>query len=206
MSFIALCVLLGFGARRFPGLNVGATIALLLFTYGLWSLGSPLWAIPVFIAMMTLALARAGRFSGRYVGVRAVARACLPLVAILVLSNTNSAHNFWYAPYLAAAATLVDIAVVQVIGHRPAALVAAVAACSASILIPAALAIFSPTRSVLLVFLATAIAASAALALRRRYPAESRMGNVIPAMSAILVAAVVAGAEYWRAIPRWIIQ
>jgi phytol kinase len=206
VSFITLFLLIGFGARRFPGLNVGATIALLLFTYGLWSLGSPLWAIPVFIAMVTLALARSGKFSGRYVGVRAVTRACLPLVAILVLSNTNNAHNFWYAPYLAAAATLVGIAIVQVIGHRPIAAVSATAACAASILIPAAIAIFSPARSVLLISVVTVLAASAALALRRRYPAESRMGNVIPAMTAIVVATVVAGAEYWRAVPRWIIQ
>ena len=42
--------------------------------------------------------------AGTYIGVRPVARACIPLVAILVLSNTNAAHNFWYAPYLGAAA------------------------------------------------------------------------------------------------------
>lgn len=206
VSFVALLVLLAYGARRFPGLNAGATIALLLFTYGLWSLGSPFWAIPVFIAMVAIALVRAGRVSGRVIGVRGVARACLPLVAILVLSNTNGAHNFWYAPYLAAATTLVAIAVVQVIGHRALAAGVALLACVASVGVPAALAIFAPGRSVLLVWGAAILAAAAALGLRRRYPRESRLGNVIPASTAIVVAALVAGAEAWRLVPRWIIQ
>jgi len=205
-SFVGLCVVIGIGARRFPGLNVGATIAVLLFTYGLWSLGSPLWALPVFIAMVALVTARSGKFSGRYIGVRPVARACMPLVAILIVSNTNDAHNFWFAPFLGAAAAMTVIGVVQAVGHRTRALVLALAACAAIILIPTAFAISAPVASLVTLFAVALMGGAAALAMRTRYPAESRLGNFIPALTAIATAAVIASLQYPRAIPSWTIQ
>jgi hypothetical protein len=45
-----------------------------------------------------------------------------------------------------------------------------------------------------------------ALALRKRYPSESRVGDVIPALVAIAAAAVVALLEYHATIPRWVIR
>jgi hypothetical protein len=197
---------MGFGAHWFPILNVGATIAVLLFTYGLWSLGSPLWALPVFIGLIALVTARSGRFSGKYIGVRPVARACIPLVAILILSNTNAAHNFWYAPYLGAAAAMTVIGVVQAGGTRARAVALAVAACAAIVLLPTQFAPSAPAASVALLFAIALAGGGAALAMRRRYPAQSRLGEAIPAVTAMLTAGAVAGAEYLRVVPTWIIQ
>ncbi len=205
-SFVGLCAVIGIGAHRFPGLNVGATIAVLLFTYGLWSLGSPLWALPVLIAMVALVTARSGRFSGRYIGVRPVARACLPLVAILIVSNMNDAHNFWYAPFLGAAAAMTVIGVAQAAGHRPRALVLALGACLAIVLIPTAFAIAYPPSSIAVLFTVALLGGAAALAMRTRYPAASRLGDFIPAVTAIVATAVVAALQYQRAIPTWTIQ
>lgn len=205
-SLVGLCIVMGFGARWFPVLNVGATIAVLLFTYGLWSLGSPLWALPVFIALVALVTARSGRFSGTYIGVRPVARACIPLFAILILSNTNAAHNFWYAPYLGAAAAMTVIGVVQAAGSRARAVVLAVAACAAIILLPTRFAPSAPWSSIVLLFGIALLGGGAALAMRRRYPAQSRLGEAIPALTAILTAGAIAGTEYIGAVPTWIIQ
>lgn len=206
LSFIGLCALIATGARRFPELNAGATIAVLLFTYGLWSLGSPLWALPVLVALFTIAVARAGRQTPRRVGVQPVARACMPLVAILILSNTYAAHNFWYAPFLAAATALGVIGVVQAAGHRLATLAMALFTAAAMVLPPAFAVIHAPSSSVVTLFLVALLAGGAALALRRRYPAESRLGNVIPALAAIVTAGAVAGAQRAGALQGWVIQ
>lgn len=206
LSLLGLCAAIAIGAKRFPGLNVGATIAVLLFTYGLWSLGSPLWALPVLIAMLAFVAARSGRFSGRYVGVRPVVRACLPLAAILIVSNMNDAHNFWYPPFLSAAAALTVIGVVQAVGHRPRAVLIALAACAAIILVPTAFAASAPAASLVALFVVALLGGAAALGMRRRYPAESRLGNLIPALAAIVAAGVIAGSEYVRAIPTWTLR
>lgn len=205
-SLVGLCVVMGVGAHWFPALNVGATIAVLLFTYGLWSLGSPLWALPVFIALIALVTARSGRFSGTYIGVRPVARACIPLAAILILSNTNAAHNFWYAPYLGAAAAMTVIGVVQAGGSRARSVVLALAACAAIVLLPTRFAPGAPFPSVALLIALALAGGGAALTLRRRYPAQSRLGEAIPALTAMLTAGAVAAAEYLRIVPTWIIQ
>lgn len=205
-SLIGLAAVIGIGARNVPGLNVGATIAVLLFTYGLWSLGSPLWALPVLIALVALVVARSGRFSGRYVGVRPVARACMPLVAILIVSNMNQAHNFWFAPFLGATAAMTAIGVVQAAGHRLRALVLALGACAAIVLIPAAIAISAPAVSVAALFVVALLGGAGALALRTAYPAESRLGNAIPALTAIIAASMIALGELTRAIPTWVIE
>ena len=205
-SLVGLGVLIGIGARRFPGLNVGATIAVLLFTYGLWSLGSPLWALPVLIALVALVIARSGRFSGKYIGVRPVSRAALPLVAILVVSNMNAAHNFWFAPFLGATAAMTAIGVVQAVGHRPRAVALALGSCAAIVGIPGAIAITAPMISVAALLIVALVFGALALALRKAYPAESRLGGAIPALAAIAAAALLAGAQATRLIPNWIIE
>jgi dolichol kinase len=206
LSFIGLCAVIVAGARRFPELNAGATIAVLLFTYGLWSLGSPLWALPVLVALFAIAAARAGRKTPRHVGVQPVARACMPLVAILILSNTYAAHNFWYAPFLGAATALAVIGVVQAAGHKLSTVVMALFTAAAMILPPTYAVIHAPGESVATLFAFALLAGGAALALRKRFPAQSRLGNVIPAIAAIITAGAVAGAEYSGAVQSWVIQ
>lgn len=205
-SFLGLMALMGFGARSFPKLNVGATIAVLLFTYGLWSLGSPLWALPVLIGLVALVVARSGRFSGRYVGVRPVARASMPLFAILVVSNMNAAHNFWFAAFLGAAAAMTAIGVVQAAGHRPRAVVLAVTAIAAIVGLPAAAAISAPPSSIATLAAVAMLFGSIALALRTSWPAESRLGGLIPALTAIVAASAIAAAQYAGVVPQWTIE
>lgn len=206
VSLIGLCVVIGVGARRFPGLNVGATIAVLLFTYGLWSLGSPLWALPVLIALVALVTARTGRFSGRAVGVRPVARACMPLVAILIVANTYRTYDFWYAPFLGATAAMTSIGVIQAAGRRARALVLSVGACMALVLIPAAFAVREPGASIATLLSVALFAGAIAVVLRERYPAETRLGDIVPAMMAILAAFVVAGLQRVGVISPWTIS
>ena len=205
-SLVTLAVVFGIAARRLPALNVGATIAVLLFTYGLWSLGSPLWAMPVLIALLAMVVARTGRFSGKAIGVRPVARACMPLVAILVIANTYDASNWWYASFLGATAAMTAIGVVQAAGHRMRALVLAVGACAAIVLIPAFIAYRAPAGGIVVLLAVALLGGAAALAMRRRYPAESRLGNFIPAATAIVAAAFVAGAQRLGLVQHWIIQ
>lgn len=205
-SLVGLSIVIGICARRIPALNVGATIAILLFTYGLWSLGSPLWALPVLIALVALVVARSGKFSGSYIGVRPVARACLPLVAILVISNMNAAHNFWFATFLGATAAMTAIGVMHAAGDRPRGVVLALAACAAIVAIPALIAILAPVVSIVALVVVALGFGAAALALRTRYPAESRLGGAIPALAAIAAAALLAGAQATRVLPTWVIE
>lgn len=204
-SLVGLCAVIGVGARRFPGLNVGATIAVLLFTYGLWSLGSPLWAMPVLIALVAIVTARTEPFSGRAIGVRPVARACMPLVAILIIANTYHDYDFWYGPFLGAAAAMTAIAIVQVAGQRVRSFLLSFAACVAIVLIPAAFAIWAPGASIAALLLVAILGGATALVLRKRYPAESRVGDIIPALVAIAAAGIIASLEYEEIIPSWII-
>ena len=123
-----------------------------------------------------------------------------------MLSNTNAAHNFWYAPYLGAAAAMTVIGVVQAGGSRARAVVLALAACAAIVLLPTRFAPSAPPATVALLIAIALAGGAAALALRRRYPAQSRLGEAIPALTAMLTAGAVAGAEYLRIVPTWVIQ
>ena len=205
-SLITLAIVFGVAAHRVPALNVGATIAVLLFTYGLWSLGSPLWAMPVLIALLALVVARTGKFAGRPIGVRPVARACMPLVAILVVANTYQASNWWYASFLGATAAMTAIGVMQAAGNRVRAFLLAIGACAAIVLIPASIAHRAPSLGIVFLLAVALLGGAAALAMRRRYPAESRLGNFIPAATAIVAAGFVAGAQRLGLVEHWIIQ
>ncbi|HEU4996298.1 MAG TPA: hypothetical protein VFT29_15885 [Gemmatimonadaceae bacterium] len=203
VSLISLCLVIGFGARRFEGLNVGATIGVLLFTYGLWSLGSPLWAMPVLIALIALVTARSGRFSGKAIGVRPVARACMPLVAILIIANTYHADDFWFASFLGATAAMTAIGVMQAAGGRTRAFALTIAACGAIVLLPALFADSAPARSLAALLAVAALGGASAIALRRRFPTETRLGDIIPAAVAIVAALMIAGLQYGRVIAPW---
>ncbi len=205
VSLIALCTVIGVGARHFPGLNVGATIAVTLFTYGLWSLGSPVWALPVLIALVAIVTARTEPFSGRAIGVRPVVRAIVPLFAILIIANTYDAVDFWYAPYLGAVAAMTAIGVVHTGGQCTRSRLLSLGACAAIVLIPAGLVVSAPASSLVALVAVAVLGGASALALRARYPSAARLGNAIPALVAIGAAGIVALLEYQRTIPPWII-
>ncbi|MCP4203950.1 MAG: hypothetical protein GY769_18690 [bacterium] len=104
LSLVAICVVMALLVRRYPFFNVGAAIAVVLFSYANWSLGSWVWAVPVLagvavylVASMQLARGRAPRLR-----VRTVARALIPLFLILVVANAFGQYRMLFGPYLAA--------------------------------------------------------------------------------------------------------
>jgi phytol kinase len=94
---------------RFPFFNVGSAIAIILYAYGNWSLGSWHWALPVFAGLICYLLLwvrgtspdRAPRLK-----VRAVARALLVPFLFLALANGTGRHDLLFGPYLAASAAV----------------------------------------------------------------------------------------------------
>ncbi len=99
--------LLAFRTRSF---NMGGTIAFFLFTYGAWSLGSDLWALPILagfasymVAWLLMPLPPEGQ---ALLKVRIVFRAILIPLDILVLGNMLVMPDFFYAPFIASVATV----------------------------------------------------------------------------------------------------
>ncbi len=109
LSLVAICLLVALLVRRFPFFNVGASIAFILYAYGTWSLGSWLWALPVFAGFLCFLLvwfrvARPRRES--QVRVRTVARALLGPLVLLAVANGTRAFGTFFGPYLAASAAV----------------------------------------------------------------------------------------------------
>jgi hypothetical protein len=94
--------------------NVGATLALSMFAYGCWALGSPTWAMPVFsgfvfyVACRMMAPLPPGENAG--LRVRALARALLLPFAALAFANFRSLHAHFFGPFLAAGTAVVTFA------------------------------------------------------------------------------------------------
>jgi phytol kinase len=109
LSLVGICIGIGLLVWRFPSFNVGGTIAVILYAYGNWSLGSWRWALPVFIGLVCYILAWyrwASPHGASGTKVRTVVRALLPPSAILVLANSTDSHALFFAPYLTASAVV----------------------------------------------------------------------------------------------------
>ncbi len=109
ISLLAMCLLVGLAVWKLRSFNVGGTITFLLFAYGTWSLGSWIWAAPVFAGFAVYLLMRrafAPPEHLRGVKVRTTARALLPPFAMLVLANGLRQPEPFFAPYLAALAAV----------------------------------------------------------------------------------------------------
>ncbi len=110
LSLLAICLGVALLVWRVPTLNVGGTIAFVLFAYGTWSLGNWLWALPAFLGFLGY-LGAWSRFApprhAAGVRVRTVARALLPPFAMLALANGLRSPATFYGPYLAASAARV---------------------------------------------------------------------------------------------------
>ncbi len=122
LSLVLLCLLIALLIRLFPYFNVGGSIALMLYAYANWSLGSWLWAAPV-LAGLLLYLAGLFRLvtpgEGPLFRVRAVARSVLVPFAILIVANTLQRYDFLFGPYLAASATILTLAILSLWSRRP---------------------------------------------------------------------------------------
>ena len=103
-SLVAMCVVIGWLARRTRSLNVSGTIVLILGAYGAWSLGSEWWALPIlsaFVAYMASwywlpADGRAGLLK-----VRIVFRAVIIPLLLVIGANSFDAGATLYHPFLA---------------------------------------------------------------------------------------------------------
>ncbi len=109
LSLLAICAGVGLAVWRSRSLNVGGAITFILFAYGTWSLGSWIWALPVFVGFLGYLLAwkrwaPPGHASG--IKVRTLARALLPPFVMLILANSLDDYPTWFAPYLAAIAAV----------------------------------------------------------------------------------------------------
>lgn len=105
LSLAGLCLAVGLLAWRSRRFNVGGSIALILFGYAAWSLGSRLWALPLLIGFFVYVLAGllAAPEQHPVLKVRVVVRAVLPALTMLVAANASSRYAYFYGPYLAAA-------------------------------------------------------------------------------------------------------
>lgn len=109
LSLLAICLGVALLVWRLRTLNVGGTIAFILFAYGAWSLGNWLWALPAFLGFVGYLLAwrrfaPPGHAAG--VRVRTISRALLPPFCMLALANGLKGFGTFYGPYLAASAAV----------------------------------------------------------------------------------------------------
>lgn len=97
-------------AWRVEWFNAGGAVAVTLFVFAAWSLGPRYrWAIPVFIGVAGLALARwlvRRRGERRRFKVRAVTRTLIVPFLFLLAANMTGKFDLFYGPYLAACAAV----------------------------------------------------------------------------------------------------
>jgi phytol kinase len=183
LSLLAICLGVGILVWRARSLNVGGTIAFVLFAYGAWSLGNWRWALPPFLGFALYIAARlryAPPDHAAGVKVSTVVRALLPPFTLLILGNSLGDAAPYYGPYLAASAAVLAFALdtgvfrldrLSLSGEAAAALGLGLLAAVAAVLIPWLL---LPRRSLPALLAAVAAALAAALAnalLERRDPA-----------------------------------
>ncbi len=120
VSLAALGVLIALLVRRAPLFNAGAVIAVILYTYANWSLASWQWALPV-VAGLVCYLAGwawvARTATVARVRVRAVVRALLPLLLILIAANSTDSFRRLFGPYLAASAAVLAFSLAGPVLH-----------------------------------------------------------------------------------------
>jgi phytol kinase len=107
LSLLAICIVVAILAWRIPAFNTGAAIAMILFVYANWSLGSWQWALPVLAGLVCYLVAWVTipeRTPEIQIRIRAISRALVPLFLILILANATRAWDLLYGPYVFATA------------------------------------------------------------------------------------------------------
>ncbi|MBM4142284.1 MAG: hypothetical protein FJ225_01630 [Lentisphaerae bacterium] len=110
VSLAVILALVALAVRRTHSFNVGGTITFALFAYGAWSLGSELWALPVFLGFLfyvalwlILPPARGRRHALR---VRIVFHALAVPLLVLAAGNMTGRGALFYAPFIASLAAV----------------------------------------------------------------------------------------------------
>lgn len=110
VALIAIVAIVMLLAKEIEWFNAGGAIAVTLFIFAAWSLGPRFrWAIPAFIGLAGLAVARAllrARGERRRLKVRAVTRALIVPFLFLLAANSTGLYDVFYGPYLAASAAV----------------------------------------------------------------------------------------------------
>lgn len=111
-SLVVICIVIGVLVWRYPLFNTGAAIAVMLFAYGTWSLGSWEWALPVLfgVAVYLIVGHRLARAAPPRFRVRVVARALIPVFLILVVANALDRYDLLFGPYLATCGAVLSFA------------------------------------------------------------------------------------------------
>ncbi|MDP8247302.1 MAG: hypothetical protein P9M00_04130 [Candidatus Tritonobacter lacicola] len=112
LSLAGLCLCVSLLVWRVRSFNVGATIALVLFTYGAWSLGSELWALPILLGIFA--------YLGSWfffplplearppLKVRLASRALIIPLILLMAGNMLNMSALFYGPFIAALAVILS--------------------------------------------------------------------------------------------------
>jgi hypothetical protein len=215
LSLLAICIGVGLAVWRSRSLNVGGAITFILFAYGTWSLGSWVWALPVFVGFAGYLLAwkrwaPPGHATG--IKVRTLARALLPPFSMLVLANSLGGYPTYFAPFLAATAAVLafsmDTGVFRLERRRSWALGALGLALLGTLLVVAGPWIAlrrAPLETVLAIFAATALVCLVNSLLELRDPAlpRSREWTAWRFLLSFVAAGFVLGLQALDMIPLW---
>jgi dolichol kinase len=215
VSLLAICLGVGLAVWRFRSFNVGGAITFILFAYGTWSLGSWVWALPVFLGFAGY-LAAWLRFAppghGAGIKVRTLARALLPPFTMLLLANSLEDGGRFFSPYLAASAAVLafslDTGVFRLERRESGILGAfglALLGAALAVLGPA-LARWPPPWPALLAILATTAVvtlANAAIELRDPEARRSRDWTAWRFLLSFAAAGAVLGLQALGTIPSW---
>lgn len=149
VSLLAICAGVALLVRRLPYFNVGGTIAVVLYAYGTWSLGSWQWALPVFAGLAVYLLmwgtVPAAAARPPRIRVRRVARALLAPFLVLVVANALAAYEALFGAYLGVSAAVLALGLVDPLsrlrrttgGRRGRIAAMATAVACATVLLPA---------------------------------------------------------------------
>ncbi|MFN2442860.1 MAG: diacylglycerol/polyprenol kinase family protein [Thermoanaerobaculia bacterium] len=212
LSLIALCIVIGIAAWKTTMFDTGGTLTLVLFVYGLWSLGTPRWALPVLVGTAMLLAIHGRRRRRRRFGVRAVARTCIPLFAILAVANAWGSGDFWFAPYLAATTVLIALGSIPSATDDvdPLPRIPRVAASFATAVVILAISFLFALQKIPEALIATAIVAAVTIiigeALRGWRSREMVLGSFLPAILALAAAMTVALAQAEGMVPVWPVE
>ena len=113
LSLLGICLVVSLVVRRSRSFNVGGTIVFLLFTYGVWSLGSGWWAVPVFSGFVVFTAAWFALPSPMgvvNVKVRTMVRALMVPFLVMLGANVTGEYGVFFGPFVGALGGVLSLA------------------------------------------------------------------------------------------------
>lgn len=217
ISLLAICIGIGLLVRKLPYFNVGGTIAVVLYAYATWSLGSWHWALPVFTGLFVyLAMWSTVPHSAMRpprIRVRRIARALLAPFLVLVLANATDSYRLLFGAYLGVSAAVLALGLIDPLfrlprlsrGRQGRAVLEAAIVASATTLLPVWLVQRDVAWSAPLVIAGLVLAATWACARFERGADGATAGDWTATRFALglLVGGVVLALERWALTTPW---